>query len=117
MLGLDYRPRIAVALVVALMLVLAQRSGLLETWPQSRLIGYLGQISYSVFLVHFPICLVIGGLFARLVSTQPWVNLLGMILAWLASNVVGALFYRFVESPAQRGLRRLRPAAGASRVP
>ena len=116
-LGLDYRPRIAVALVVALMLVLARRSGLLETWPQSRLIGYLGQIFYSFVLVHFPICLVIGGLFARLVSTQPWVNLLGMILAWLASNVAGALFYRFVESPAQRGLRRLRPAAGASRVP
>jgi hypothetical protein len=26
----------------------------LDDWPRSRLIAYLGQISYSVFLVHFP---------------------------------------------------------------
>jgi hypothetical protein len=39
--------------VVALMLAFAGRCGLLERWPKSRLIAYLGQISYSVFLVHF----------------------------------------------------------------
>ncbi len=43
---LDYRPRIAVALLVALMLAFAARCGLLEYWPKSRLIAYLGQISY-----------------------------------------------------------------------
>ncbi|MBL8374473.1 MAG: acyltransferase [Candidatus Accumulibacter sp.] len=114
---LDYRPRIAVALLVALMLAFAARCGLLEYWPKSRLIAYLGQISYSVFLVHFPICLVINGLFARLASRDPSVNLTGMIIAWLASTAAGALFYRFVENPAQRGLLRARAAPVVRQTP
>lgn len=108
---LDYRPRIAVALLVALMLAFAGRCGFIEHWPKSRLIAYLGQISYSVFLVHFPICLIINGLFARFASRDPWVNLAGMIIAWLASIAAGALFYRLVESPAQHGLLRTRSAS------
>jgi peptidoglycan/LPS O-acetylase OafA/YrhL len=103
---LDYRPRIAVALLVALMLAFAGRCGFIEHWPKSRLIAYLGQISYSVFLVHFPICLIINGLFSRFAPRDPWVNLAGMIIAWLASIAAGALFYRLVESPAQHGLLR-----------
>jgi peptidoglycan/LPS O-acetylase OafA/YrhL len=114
---LDYRPRIAVAMVVALMLALAARCGFLEYWPKSRLIAYLGQISYSVFLVHFPICLVINGLFARFASRDPWVNLTGMIIAWLASIAAGALFYRLVESPAQRGSLGERTAPVVRRIP
>jgi len=114
---LDYRPRIAVALLVALMLAFAARCGLLEYWPKSRLIAYLGQISYSVFLVHFPICLVINGLFARLASRDPSVNLTGMIIAWLASTAAGALFYRFVENPTQRGLLRARAAPVVRQTP
>ncbi len=74
---IDYRPRIAVALLVALMLALAARCGFLEYWPASR---------------------------------DPWVNLTGMIIAWLASIAAGALFYRLVESPAQQGLLRTRSA-------
>jgi peptidoglycan/LPS O-acetylase OafA/YrhL len=93
------------------MLAFAGRCGFIEHWPKSRLIAYLGQISYSVFLVHFPICLIINGLFARFASRDPWVNLAGMIIAWLASIAAGALFYRLVESPAQHGLLRTRSAS------
>jgi peptidoglycan/LPS O-acetylase OafA/YrhL len=57
---LDYRSRIAVALVVALALGLASRHGFLVRWPKSSLLAYLGQISYSVFLIHFPVCLIIN---------------------------------------------------------
>lgn len=114
---LDYRPRIAVALVVALALAAARRCSFLETWPRSRLIAYLGRISYSVFLIHFPICLVISGVFARFASDDPWLNLSGMAVAWLASIAGGAMFYRFVESPAQRGLLRMRVASGLRQTP
>ncbi len=109
---LDYRSRIAIALLVAVALGLARRTGLLETWPRSHLIAVLGQISYSVFLVHFPICLVISGLFSHFVANDPWLNLIGMISAWLASVAAGALFYRFVERQSLRGFWRDRPAPG-----
>jgi peptidoglycan/LPS O-acetylase OafA/YrhL len=102
---LDYRSRIAVALVVALALGLARRYDFLERWPRSRLVETLGAISYSVFLVHFPVSLVISGLFARFTSADPWVNLAGMMVAWLASIAAGALFYQVVERPARRRFR------------
>ncbi len=114
---LDYRPRLAVALLVALAVGLARLYGLLEDWPRSRLVAYLGQISYSVFLVHFPICLLINGLFARFAASDPWVNLAGMCLAWLASLAAGALFFRYVESPAQRGLWRTHAQPGLRPMP
>ncbi len=107
-LFVDYRSRIAVALLVGLALGLARRSGVLESWPRSRVVAYLATISYSVFLVHFPVCLVINGLFSRFGIPDPTVKLAGVLVAWLASLAAGGLFYRFVESPAQRGFRRLR---------
>jgi peptidoglycan/LPS O-acetylase OafA/YrhL len=112
-LAFDYRPRIAVALSVALLLALVRSGGLLERWPKSPLIAYLGQISYAVFLVHFPVCLVINGLFTRFAWHDPWVSLVGMLLAWLTSIAVGALFHHFVESPAQRW----RPGRSPIRTP
>ncbi|HRI92527.1 MAG: peptidoglycan/LPS O-acetylase OafA/YrhL [Candidatus Accumulibacter regalis] len=104
----DYRSRIAVALLVALAIGLASRYGFLARWPRSSLFAYLGQISYSVFLIHFPVCLIINGLFTRAGVADPWLNLAGVILAWAASLLAGGLFYRFVESPAQRGFRGFR---------
>jgi peptidoglycan/LPS O-acetylase OafA/YrhL len=109
---LDYRSRIAVALVVALALGLASRYGFLARWPKSSLFAYLGQISYSVFLIHFPICLIVNGLFARVALADPWLNLAGMVVAWASSLLAGGLFYRFIEGPAQQGFRGLRAAPG-----
>ena len=105
---LDYRSRIAVALMVALALALARRYRILENWPHSRLLAYLGQISYAVFLIHFPICLLINALFARFIAPDPWSNLAGIVLAWLASIAAGGTLYRFVERPAERWFRRPR---------
>jgi peptidoglycan/LPS O-acetylase OafA/YrhL len=113
----DYRPRIAVALLVALALCLARMLGFLENWPRSRALAYLGQISYSVFLIHFPICLLISGTFSRFAGSDPWINLTGMLVAWLASIAAGALFYQLVESPVQRFFRGARSASGVRQMP
>jgi peptidoglycan/LPS O-acetylase OafA/YrhL len=114
---LDYRPRIAVALLVALALSLARMLGFLESWPQSRVLAYLGRISYSVFLIHFPICLLISGTFSRFAGSDAWINLTGMLFAWLASIAAGALFYHWVESPAQRFFRGASSASGVRQMP
>lgn len=94
----DFRSRIALALVVALALGIARRSALLDDWPQNRVLSWLGQISYSVFLAHFPICLIVNALFSRFAQDAPEIQAVGMLLAWLASIAGGALFHRFVES-------------------
>lgn len=106
-LTIDFRLRIALALAIALALGFARRSGLLERWPQARPLEFLGRISYSLFLVHFPICLLFNALFARFGGGSPALALLLMALAWGASIAAATLFHRRVESAAPRW--QLRP--------
>lgn len=96
----DFRSRIAVALLTALALGVARGGGFMESWPKGRVLAYLGKISYSVFLVHFPVVLVINARFSTIAPHSPTINALGMICAWAASIAVGAVFYRAVESRA-----------------
>ena len=102
-LVIDFRLRIAVALAVAMALAFSQRSGLLESWPEWPVLAFLGRISYSLFLVHFPICLLANALFVRLGLSAPGGALAFMALAWGASIAVATLFYRWVEKPAASG--------------
>lgn len=99
-LVLDFRIRIALALAVACALVLLGRArpkaGTVGVW---RLVNSLGKISYSVFLVHFPVCLVMNALFAEFVPAQPQFQAAGVLLAWIASLSAGALFFSRVERP------------------
>lgn len=105
-LVIDFRSRIAVALAVAVVLGLGRYTGFIETWPQSRLVGWFGRISYSLFLVHFPVCLLVNGLFERFAPHTPEIQLGGMFAAWIASIAAGAVFYRQVECRFQGWLKR-----------
>ena len=99
-LVVDFRLRIALALSVALILGFSRRTGLLEQWPNARPLAFLGQISYSIFLVHFPILLLANGLYAKLEFSSPMSAIFGLFLALTASIAAATLFYRWIESPA-----------------
>jgi len=99
-LVIDFRLRIALALSVALILGFSRRTGLLERWPDVRPLAFLGRISYSVFLVHFPVLLLANGLFARFELTSTSAAVGGLLLAIATSLGVATLFYRWIESPA-----------------
>jgi peptidoglycan/LPS O-acetylase OafA/YrhL len=101
-LVLDFRSRIAVALVVACALVWASRRGLPSSRQRPSWIHALGRISYAIFLVHFPVCLIVNAVFTRFVSTTPLWQAAGMLLAWIASMAAGAAFYRWVQLPLGR---------------
>jgi peptidoglycan/LPS O-acetylase OafA/YrhL len=97
---IDFRLRIGLALAVALLLGFGRRSGLLEQWPNAWPLAFLGQISYSLFLVHFPVLLLANGLYAKLGLDSTLSAMIGLVLAWTASLITATLFYRWVESPA-----------------
>jgi len=101
-LALEFRSRIAVALVIACALVLASRRGFLCSGPRLSWIRSLGNISYGIFLVHFPVCLIVNAAFTRFVPARPLLQAAGMLLAWMASVVAGAAFYRWVQVPLSR---------------
>ena len=96
-LALDFRGRIAVALITALCLVAALRSGPLRAWSGFAPLVRLGQMSYSVFLVHFAVCLVVNTVVGRLWPDAPLTNLLGMGLAFVLSLAAGRQLYVRVE--------------------
>ena len=110
-LAFDFRSRIAVALVTAIALALTRFWPTLAAWPRLPLLGWLGNISYSVFLIHFPVCLLINAVFERFVPHTPGLQLFGMLVAWACSLAAGALFHQKIELPAQRWLSAQRSLA------
>jgi peptidoglycan/LPS O-acetylase OafA/YrhL len=100
-LALDWRSRIATALVTALLLALVQRRAGPEpaAWPPlAQPLLRLGRISYSLFLIHFPVLLLVSAAFDRLAPDGPWVDLFGLLATFALSIVAAMLLYRWVES-------------------
>jgi hypothetical protein len=97
-LAVDWRPRLLVAACTALLILVASQGGFLRRWPDSRVIGYLGQISFSLFLIHFPACLVVSGWLSQW-SLTPAQALAGMVAAWIASVLLAVMLHHLVERP------------------
>ena len=113
-LASSFRVRIALALGLAMVLALSQVKGWLYTWPQSRVLAYLGKISYGVFLMNFPVSLVVNAGVSRFGHADIYTQSAGVLLAWAASVAAGAAFHHAVEVPLRRwSSRRVNGPAGA----
>ncbi len=107
-LWLDFRGRIVVAAATAFGLVALQLAGeRLRALPPRWLIrslglplARLGAVSYSVFLIHFPVCLLVNAVVSHFWPVLVWVNALGMLAAFGLSLVSGVLLYRSTEARA-----------------
>lgn len=110
---LEFRSRIALALAVAGFLFLFGRTTVARDGSAASAVSLLGRISYAVFLVHFPVCLVVNAAFVRFVPAEPQWHLLGMAIAWAASVAAGAAFHRWVEVPLGRVVRSATTRVGA----
>lgn len=76
-------------------------TGILFLKVRSRILNFLGMISYSLYLIHPPVAKLVLGLGRRFAVNQPIRVLL--ILAALGLSIVAAyLLYLLVELPAQR---------------
>jgi len=100
-LALDWRSRIAIALVTALAVAVVQhRDGLAPAaWPRiGAPLVRLGRISYSLFLIHFPVLLLVSAAMSRLLPATPWIDLMGLLATFALSIAAASLLYRWVES-------------------
>lgn len=109
-LWLDWRVRILLAgtsaLVLALLVPLDLR---LPAWL-ARPVAALSHLSYTVFLLHYPVLLLTGALIGRLWPDAPQVHALGLVLAWALSLLAGWALQSALDG---RERARQRPAAGA----
>ena len=101
----DFRERLAVALTVALGLAwLAHLHARASTsgyglhpawlWPLQK----LGEMSYSVFLIHFPVCLLVNAVVSHFWPTQLLANGAGLLAAFGLSLLAGRALYHGVEA-------------------
>lgn len=97
-LWLQHRNPIVVALATAIIVAIAGQRGWLAQWPRPGLLTWLGQRSYSIFLIHYGFVIGMNALWARLFPTGVLINAVGMMLAVFLSVGAGALLYRYVES-------------------
>ena len=112
----ETRPQAFVAVAVALLLAGWPRAVPAQDGPASlprlkrsalRWLSAASQRSYALFLIHYPVSLVAGALFAQWLGSQgpgssagesvSAVALAGLIVTWLACNVAAELLYRLVE--------------------
>ncbi len=109
---MDFRERIGLALMVALLLGLVQWRGNSRWLPQlpvrlTRFVSAMGELSYSLFLVHFAVLMLGNAVFVRLGLSGPGAGMVALLASWAASLGVALLFERWVEAPLARlGLNR-----------
>jgi len=94
----DFRSRLALATATAALLVLVQGQAWLARFSSIRPLQRLGLVTYSLFLIHFPICLLINAWWSYGLPPDPWLALLGMAIAWGLSIAAAFLFYHLVET-------------------
>ncbi|MDM0005058.1 acyltransferase [Variovorax sp. J22G73] len=100
-LAIDWRSRIATALVTALLLAVAQRRHWLSPprWPAAAVpLQRLGRMSYSLFLIHFPVLLAMNAAVANAGPHGAWFDAAGLVATFALSIAAAALLYRWVEA-------------------
>ena len=71
-------------------------------------IHYLGATSFALFLVHFPVSMLVNAAQDRFDWTSPQDGVMAMAFAWFCSMVLADVFYRFVERSGMALSRRIR---------
>jgi peptidoglycan/LPS O-acetylase OafA/YrhL len=94
---LDPRPRLLVATATAAIIYLEARRGDLFRWFQNPVTDYLGKISFSLFLIHYPILLLVNAWCFRNLALSPRMAILALSLAYFLSLMAGTGLHYGVE--------------------
>ena len=100
-LMLDFRGRQALAMTVALLLVWLQsawQAGRARNGLRLRWLEQIGLMSYSIFLIHFPVCVLVNAVVSYFWPAQLLANAAGLVAAFALSLLAGAALYRGVEA-------------------
>ena len=77
-----------------------------------RLLRFVGDISYSMYLIHVPIILALGLLWSKVASPGIIDNLLAIVIISATIALASAISYRIVEQPMRRTANLLKKPRG-----
>ena len=111
-LWLQWRDRLALALGVALLLLWQPARARLASARLQPALAWLAAISYALFLVHYPVSLLVNAAVERWGPDDAWSAAAGLTGAWLASLGAAWALWQLIERQGWRKLLRA-PGAGA----
>ncbi len=97
-LVVGWRSRVALAAATALVLLWQPGSRMLAKSHLHPIMAWLAKVAYPVFLVHYPVALLLNATATRIGLHHPWAQMAALLLAWLISLALGWLVWRCVES-------------------
>lgn len=99
--NVEWRNYNGMALGTAVAIYVAGRINRLHIWLNWSPLQYLGRVSYSLYLIHFPVCHLVTSIGWKLCDDlpTPLQALLILISAIPASLLAAHILYRFVEMP------------------
>jgi peptidoglycan/LPS O-acetylase OafA/YrhL len=90
-------------------LFLVGNAGHLTDWLGDPVLGYLGRISYSLYLVHFPILTLVMQVGYKVTGKNPWAGLAWLLVALACSIAGGHIVHTLIEGPSMRLASKLKP--------
>lgn len=94
---IEWRERLCTAFLTAGLLALVLRTNVRLNEHLKILTGWLGRTSYSVFLVHYPVVLLLGTVVAYIWPDNLLMSLVGLAVSWLTTMVLANWVYRHLE--------------------
>jgi len=92
--------------------------GLVARLLSTRLLHWLGSISYSIYLMHYAVGAVVGFMWLKVRSgvPEPVERVAFLTLVFGSAVAVAHFTYRYIEKPAQRWLLGRRPTRSETAV-
>ncbi len=108
----EWRYENSVALATSIAIFIAGRRNQLHRWLNWPWLQYLGRISYSLYLIHFPVCHLLTTAGWKFFANTPTPVQASAILltSFFASLCAAHLLYKFVESPSAQWSGKLKRA-------
>jgi peptidoglycan/LPS O-acetylase OafA/YrhL len=101
------------AIAAALMIGAVVSSRELLQWTTIAPLRFLGRISYSLYVVHWPslyLCALLAIICRPIIPTQTWGNLIVTATSLIVALGIAVLSYRFIEAPSIRAGKSITPA-------
>lgn len=106
-LYLDFSLEVATALTAGVVIHVAGVLQRLNRWLAHPVLLYLGKISYSLFLIHYPVSWIVETIGAAWTGISPGLALFWLFASLIASIGAAHLLYTWVERPGLEWARRL----------
>lgn len=94
---LEWRDRLLLAAVTAAVLAAAGHLPLARPWMAHRVVAWAARTSYALFLIHYPVVLVVGAFVERNWPGDAAAHAVGLVVAWAASLGAATLLHEAVE--------------------